>query len=89
MPTISMFYGIIVRLYYFDNQRHKMPHIHIYYQDQSAVIGIPDGELLGGTIQKSKLKLVEAWVEIQKDELLADWALALDGEPVFKIDPLK
>lgn len=33
MPIISMFYGIIVRMFYFDNQKHKETHIHIYYQD--------------------------------------------------------
>jgi hypothetical protein len=32
---------------------------------------------------------VQAWVEIHKEELMADWKLALEGEPVFKIDALK
>ena len=89
MPTISMFYGIIIRLYYFDNQRHSTPHIHVHYQDQTAVIEIPDGKMLEGTIQGNKLKLVQAWIEIHRDELIADWALAISGEPVFKIDPLR
>jgi hypothetical protein len=35
------------------------------------------------------MKLVLAWIEIHKDELMADWQLASDGEPVFKIDGLK
>jgi hypothetical protein len=89
MPTISMFYGIIVRLYYFDNQQHNTPHIHVHYQEESAVIEIPSGKLLEGSIKRNKLKLVEAWIEIHSDELIADWQLAINGEPVFKIDPLK
>jgi len=89
MPTISMFYGIIIRLYYFDNQQHNLPHIHVHYQDESAVIEIPSGKLLEGKLKRNKLKLVEAWVEIHKDELMADWELAINGESVFKIDPLK
>ncbi len=89
MPTISMFYGIVIRLYYFDNQQHHMPHIHVHYQDESAVIEIPSGKLLEGKLKGNKLKLVEAWIEIHKDELMADWELAINGEPVFKIDPLK
>ena len=89
MPTISMFYGIIIRLYYFDNQQHHKPHIHVHYQDESAVIEIPTGVLLEGSLKRSKLKLVEAWIEIHKDELMADWELAINGESVFKIDPLK
>ncbi len=89
MPTISMFYGIIIRLYYFDNQQHHKPHIHVHYQDESAVIEIPSGKLLEGKLKGNKLKLVEAWIVIHKDELMADWELAINGEPVFKIDPLK
>lgn len=89
MPTISMFYGIIIRLYYFDNQQHHTPHIHVHYQDDSAVIEIPTGSLIEGRLKKSKLKLVEAWIEIHKEELMADWVLASNGEPVFKIEPLR
>ena len=84
-----MFYGIIIRLYYFDTQQHHSPHIHVNYQDESAVIEIPGGKLLEGSIKKSKLKLVEAWIEIHQDKLMADWELARNGEPVFKIDPLR
>jgi hypothetical protein len=35
------------------------------------------------------MKLVQAWIEIHKEDLMADWQLAVVGEPVFKIDPLK
>lgn len=89
MPTISMFYGIIVRMYYFDNQQHSMPHIHVHYQDFSAVIAIPDGEVLEGSIPPAKQKLVDAWIELRRDELMADWQLAINGDSVFKIDPLR
>ena len=89
MPTISMFYGLIVRMYYFDNQQHNMPHIHVHYQDDSAVIEIPTGKLLEGKLPRAKLKLVDAWVEIHQEDLMADWTLAINGDSVFKIDPLK
>jgi hypothetical protein len=56
MPVISMFYGVIVRIYYFDNQKHQCPHIHVTYQDDEAVLGIPDGDILEGKLQRSKLK---------------------------------
>ncbi|KGK01520.1 DUF4160 domain-containing protein [Thalassotalea sp. ND16A] len=89
MPTISMFYGIIIRMYYFDNQQHNMPHIHVHYQDDAAIIEIPSGSIIQGKLPITKQKLVDAWVEIHKDELMADWQLAINGESVFKIDPLK
>ncbi len=69
MPTLSTFYGIIVSMYFMDNRRHNRPHIHARYQDNEAVIGIPDGEVLEGTLPPGKLRLVLAWIEIHGDEL--------------------
>lgn len=89
MAIVSMFYGIIISLYFFDNRRHKKPHIHIQYQEQEAVVSIPDGKVLDGNIKPNKLKLVEAWLEIHRDEIMADWQLASKGNEIFKIDPLK
>jgi len=84
-----MFYGIIVLMYYFDNRQHQQPHIHVQYSDEEAVISIPDGEIIEGSLRKAKLKLVQAWVELHRDELMADWTLAVNGQPIFKIDPLR
>ena len=84
-----MFYGIIIRMFFLDNKEHKLPHIHIEFGDNTAVITIPDGKILAGKFPKNKLKLVKAWIEIHKDELMADWKLAIEGNAVFKIEPLK
>ena len=89
MAVISMFYGIIVSMYFFDNQRHKKPHIHVRYQENEVVLEIPSGHILEGSIPKNKMKLVEAWMEIHRDDIMADWKLASSGESIFKIDPLK
>ena len=84
-----MFYGIIISMYYFDNKQHKVPHIHVEYQGEEAVFSIPEGKILEGNMKTNKRKLVEAWILIHEDELMADWELAINGEEVFKIDPLK
>lgn len=89
MPTISMFYGIIVAMYYLDQARHKCPHIHVKYQEHEVVLEIPGGDILEGAIPGNKLKLVQAWVEIHRDELMADWQLAVSGQQPYKIDPLR
>lgn len=89
MPVVSMFYGILVMMYYFDNKQHRKPHLHVRYQDEEAVLGLPDGDVMEGNIPPNKLKLVQAWMEIHRDELLADWQLAVAGEQIFKIEPLK
>ena len=89
MAILAMFYGIIVSMYYLDNRRHHSPHIHVRYQGQEAVLSIPDGEVLEGELRRNKMKLVQAWIEIHQDELMADWELAVNGQELFKIDPLK
>ena len=89
MPAISMFYGIIVYMYFVDNKQHKLPHIHVKYQDDEAVVAVPDGEVLEGSIPGSKMKLLQAWIELHKDELYADWELAVSGQQPYKIDPLR
>ena len=50
---------------------------------------IPDGNVLDGNIPASKMKLLQAWIEIHKDELMADWELAVSGEHPYKIEPLR
>ena len=89
MAIISMFYGIIISMYFFDNQRHKLPHIHVKYQDDEAVFSIADAELIEGRLKTTKMRLVQAWIEIPRDELMADWELAVNGQEIFKIEPLK
>lgn len=89
MPTISMFYGIVIYLYFFDDERHKLPHIHAKYQGQDASFSIVDGALLSGEIPPAKAKLVAAWIEIHRESLLADWELAVNGQTPFPIEPLR
>jgi Domain of unknown function (DUF4160) len=88
MPIISMFYGIIVRLYLIDNKHHHLPHIHAKYNEFEASIAIADGEILAGDLPRKQLRLVQAWIELHRDELSADWDLAVAGESPYKIQPL-
>lgn len=76
-------------MYFFDKKKHHLPHIHVKYQDDEAVFSIPDGRLLEGSLPNNKERLVVAWIEIHKEELMADWQLASEGQQIFKIDPLK
>ena len=88
MPTISMFFGIIIRMYYAPKE-HNPPHIHVYYQECRAIIGIESCELIEGNIPAKQLRLAVAWIEIHRDDLLADWRLCQNGEKPFTIEPLK
>jgi hypothetical protein len=89
MPTISMFYGIMVAILFEDNDRHHLPHIHVRYSGDKASIAIEDGRLLAGNFPPKQLKMVQAWIEIHKDELFADWEMAVAGEEPFHIAPLQ
>lgn len=89
MPVISMFYGVIVSMYFLDTKQHKEPHVHVRYGNDEAVVQIPEGRLLAGGIDARKMKLVVAWIELHQDELMADWSLAVVGQPIFKIEPLR
>lgn len=88
MPVLSSFFGIIVRMYKENGGKHKMPHIHAQYSGDEVVVTL-DGEILEGEIPKSKMKLLDAWMEIHREDLEANWSLLSNGEQFFRIDPLK
>lgn len=80
-----MFYGILIRMFFYDTDKHNVPHIHAEYQVQFAVYSIRDGSILAGELPPKKHKLVVAWIEIHKEELMVDWNLAVTGEQPFPI----
>jgi hypothetical protein len=88
MPTISMFFGIIIRMYC-DKAEHNPPHFHAYYNEFKAIVDIRKCEIIQGNLPKKQGKIVLAWAEIHQEELLADWQLSTNGELPFKIEPLK
>jgi hypothetical protein len=89
MPALSMFYGLVVYMYFMDNRQHHEPHIHVMCQGQEVVVGIPNGNVLDGEIPAAKMKLLQAWIELHKEELMLDWQLAVTGQQPIKIEPLR
>ena len=90
MPVLSMFFGIIVRMYREQGGKHNMPHIHAEYSGEEVVVAL-DGTVLEGekSFPRNKLKMLEVWMEIHREELEANWKLLSNGEQFFRIDPLK
>ena len=88
MPIISLFYGIIIRMFFRDNDKHKMPHMHAFYGEYEAVFTL-GGEIIAGDFPRKQAALVKAWALIHEEDLNADWTLALNGEETFRIDPLR
>lgn len=85
MPTLSMFFGIIIRMFVED---HNPAHFHASYQGFNATFDL-EGNLLEGELPLKQTKLVAAWAQIHHDELVANWSLAVNKEPLFKINPLQ
>ena len=89
MAVLSMFYGLIISMFYGDNKQHKLPHIHVKYQDFEAVFSIPEGDLITGNLPKKKIRLVQAWIIMHEEDLMANWELATNEMNIFKIEPLR
>lgn len=83
----SMFYGIIVSMYNNDTE-HNPAHIHVKYAEYNAKYDL-EGNRLKGELPRNKEKLLLAWMEIHKEELKANWELAMSRETLYKIEPLK
>lgn len=89
MPSISMFYDILVFLYFGDDDHHHVPHLHARYQDEKVSVAIDTGEVLAGSFPEAKLRMLRVWMDIHREELLADWELAKAGDTPFRIRPLE
>ena len=88
MPELCRFYNIIIKMLFSDNTQHNKPHIHVFYNEYEASIGL-DGELIAGSIPISQLKLVQAWIVLHEEELYAAWNNAVRNMPFNKIAPLR
>ena len=86
MPEISRFLGIVISIYY---NEHNPPHFHAEYQGEDVVIAIETGEILRGSLPRKEMYFVQAWREMHRDELMANWDIAFTrGGEVKKIKPL-
>lgn len=85
MPKISEFYGISIYMYY---REHGPPHFHARYGGQEAHFGINDLSILEGELSPGARRLVVEWASRHRDELVRNWQLARDHEPLERIEPL-
>jgi Domain of unknown function (DUF4160) len=86
MPTIAVFYGITVRLYFGD---HPPPHVHAIYGDAEAVVAIDPPRITAGALPRRAAAMVLEWVGLRRGELLAAWDAAQQGLRLGRIEPLE
>ncbi len=70
MPTISIFFGIVVQMYW---REHPPAHFHAYYQGHEALFAIDTGEIIAGTMPPGARRVIQAWTLKHKAELLENW----------------
>ncbi len=87
MPELSRFYGIIITMYFNYTQQHQKPHIHAFYGEREAVIGI-DGELLAVSIPSKQFRMISGCMAINESELYEAWNNAVQNKHFNKIKPL-
>ena len=88
MPELSRFYGLVIKMLYNDTKQHHKPHIHVFYNEYEATIGI-DGEFLAGDLPHKQKTLILAWITIHEEELYKAWNSAVREVEFDKIEPLK
>jgi hypothetical protein len=86
MPIISVFFGIVVRMFY---REHEPVHFHAEYQGQHGKFDL-DGEMIVGNIQsRTALRLIREWTSLHRGELEANWKRMKGGHPLDRIEPLQ
>ena len=86
MPTISVFLGIVIRMYFDD---HNPPHFHALYGEHEAQIAIETLEILEGELPRRATVLVKEWAQLHQGELRENWRRAVGHFQLEKIDPLE
>ena len=87
MPCISEFYGLSIYMYN-NGREHNPPHFHVFYGDLECIIDIHKCKKTEGKMPANKLRLILAWCEIHKDELLQNWEFATKKMDLRDIAPL-
>jgi hypothetical protein len=86
MPTISIFYGILIQMFWDD---HAPPHFHALYAEYEVLIDIRTLEIVKGSMPKRALALILEWASEHRSELLEDWQLCEKKKPLKQIPPLQ
>lgn len=81
MPVISIFFGIVIRMYH----REHGPHFHASYQGFEALVVIADGSVFAGSLPRKALRLVQEWAAAHREELEANWQKGVDLLPMDMI----
>ena len=86
MPIISVFFGIIIRMYYME---HEPAHFHAEHQGQSGKFDYSGQQTVGDIQSRTALRLIEEWATAHRAELMDNWTKMKAGQPLDRIAPLE
>ena len=89
MPTLSMFFGIVIRMYKEGSGRHHRPHLPAQHGNKAAVFDLETRDILAGELGPDDVDRVRAWMSIHREELFANWRLLEEDGTFFRIEPLR
>lgn len=87
MPELCRLGGLIVTMLFNDTSQHNKPHVHVYYGEYRASVGI-DGEMLAGSLPRKQYKILVGWLLYHEEEVYKAWNKAVKGEHFDKIQSL-
>lgn len=86
MPVVSVFFSIVIRMFY---REHGVAHFHAEHQGEQASFTF-DGEILAGTLSsRTARRLIKEWAVAHRPELQANWNRLEQGEALERIAPLE
>jgi hypothetical protein len=86
MPIVSMFFGIVIRMFY---REHEPVHFHAEYQGQQGKFDLEGAMMAGNIHSKTALRLIREWASCHRDDLEANWKRMMSGKPLERIEPLE
>ena len=86
MPTLSVFYGIVIRMYFGD---HSPPHFHALYAGHQAQFDIKALRVIKGSLPRQAESLVLTWASAHQSELLEAWEACSKTTQPKPIKPLE
>jgi Domain of unknown function (DUF4160) len=89
MPELSRFFGIVIRMFVEAGGSHHLAHFHAYYQEHVGIYALDPIELIAGFLPTRQERLVLAWAELHRDELVSSWTTLQVGRAPSKIKPLR
>lgn len=85
MPMISQFLDIRITMHYDD---YGAPQLQAAFEGHKAIVDISNCCVIKGSLPNRQLRLVLAWIELRKDELMHNWELVRDAEELQQVRPL-